>query len=159
MEQVWDNVIRQPEEMLQRRNDGSFYTNVPVDMWEAINQHISLATSTSSPILHVMIADKVVMTMNDVFNKIIDYVNTLDTKDHPELREVELEYVSALANDTALHIEEVSYFCCVMSVLIPISISIPTTLNIHKNIYIPNPHPYPFIHTHTHTHVHTHTHT
>lgn len=56
---VWESVVNNPEEMLQRHNDGSFFTHAPVDMWEAINQHISLATATKSPILHVMIADKV----------------------------------------------------------------------------------------------------
>lgn len=76
-------------------------------MWEAINQHMSLATSTKSPVLHVMIAEKVVVSLQDVFNTIITYVQTLDTTDKPELREIELEYISALANDTALHIEEV----------------------------------------------------
>lgn len=104
---VWESVVNNPEEMLQRNNDGSFYTHSPVDMWEAINQHISLATSTNSPILHVMIADKVVTSLIAVFENIITYVNTLDTSAKPELREIELEYISALANDTALHIEEV----------------------------------------------------
>jgi hypothetical protein len=104
---VWESVIKNPEEMLQKHNDGSFYTHAPVDMWEAINQHISLATSTNSPILHVMIADKVVSSLISVFEVIIKYVSTLDTSNKPELREIELEYISALANDTALHIEEV----------------------------------------------------
>ena len=93
--------------MLQKHQNGSFYTNAPVDMWEAINQHMSLATSTKSPVLHVMIAEKVVLSLRDVFNVIITYINTLDTSNRPELREIELEYISALANDTALHIEEV----------------------------------------------------
>ena len=104
---VFTSLISNPGEMLQRRKDGSFFTHTPIDMWEAINQHISLATSTSSPILHVMVAEKVVTALNDVFSYIINYVQTLDTSNKPELREIELEYVSALANDTALHIEEV----------------------------------------------------
>jgi hypothetical protein len=104
---VWESVIKNPEEMLQRNNDGSFYTHSPVDMWEAINQHIILATSTNSPILHVMIADKVVTALNSVFNTIMNYVQTLDTSEKPEIKDIELEFISALANDTALHIEEV----------------------------------------------------
>jgi siroheme synthase (precorrin-2 oxidase/ferrochelatase) len=104
---VWELVIKTPEEMLQQNNDGSFYTHSPVDMWEAINQHISLATSTNSPILHVMIADKVVSTLNSVFDIIVNYVHTLDTSTKPAIKEIELEFISALANDTALHIEEV----------------------------------------------------
>jgi siroheme synthase (precorrin-2 oxidase/ferrochelatase) len=104
---AWENVINNPEEMLHQNNDGSFYTHSPVDMWEAINQHISLATSTNSPILHVMIADKVVSTLNSVFDIIVNYVHTLDTSTKPAIKEIELEFISALANDTALHIEEV----------------------------------------------------
>jgi len=76
-------------------------------MWEAINQHVALATATNSPILHVLIAEKVVTSLTDVFNNIITYVQTLDTSTDPELQGIELEYISALANDTALHIEEV----------------------------------------------------
>lgn len=101
---VWNSVVNRPEEMLQRNNDGSFYTHAPVDMWEAINQHISLAIATRSPILHVMIADKIVSSLNAVFNIIITYVQQFDGE---EVKEIALEYFSALANDTALHIEEV----------------------------------------------------
>lgn len=57
-------------------------------MWEAINQHVSLATSTKSPVLHVMIAEKVVVSLSQVFNSIITYVQTLDTSNKPELRYV-----------------------------------------------------------------------
>jgi hypothetical protein len=104
---VWESVVTNPGEMLQQHNDGSFYTHAPVDMWEAINQHMALATATKSPVLHVMIAEKVVKSLKDVFEEIITYVKVLDTSNKPELREIELEYISALANDTALHIEEV----------------------------------------------------
>lgn len=104
---VWNNCIANPEEMLQRRNDGTFFTHTPIDMWESINLHISLATSTRTPILHVMIADKVVSTLNNVFDMIIRYINTVDSSTTTNLKEVELEFFCALANDTALHIEEV----------------------------------------------------
>ena len=103
-------MLRSPEEMLQRHQDGTFYTHAPTDMWEAINQHISLAMSTQSPILHVMIADKVVSSLTPLIEQIADYVtNALpqDTAEKPELKEIELEFVSALTNDTAMHIEEV----------------------------------------------------
>ncbi|KAJ1442692.1 hypothetical protein B484DRAFT_55078 [Ochromonadaceae sp. CCMP2298] len=104
---VWESVVNNPEEMLQKHQNGTFYTHAPIDMWEAINQHMSLATATTSPVLHVMIAEKVVLSLQQVFQQIITYVLTMDTSGNPELREIELEYVSALANDTALHIEEV----------------------------------------------------
>eukprot|EP01033_Poteriospumella_lacustris_P017600 gene17600-12595_t len=104
---VWQSVESNPEEMLQRHNNGTFFTEAPIQMWMAINQHIALATSTNSPILHVMIAEKVVTSLMGIFEHIIQYIQTLDTSSRPSLREVELEYVSALANDTALHIEDV----------------------------------------------------
>jgi hypothetical protein len=103
---VWQSVVNNPEEMLQKHQKGHFYTHAPIDMWEAINQHISLATSTRSKVLHVMVAEKIVTTLHDVFSKIIEYIQTLDTSNNPELREIELEYICAFANDTALHIED-----------------------------------------------------
>lgn len=104
---VWESVLSNPEEMLQQHQNGSFYTHAPIAMWEAINQHIELATSTECPILHVMIADKVVSSLNDVIHNITKYVKGLEVGSPPELKEIELEFLSALANDTALHIEEV----------------------------------------------------
>jgi hypothetical protein len=86
-------VINNPEEMLQQNNNGSFYTHSPVDSWEAINQHISLATSTNSPILHVMIADKVAFTLNSVFDIVVNYVHTLDTATKPAIKKIELEFI------------------------------------------------------------------
>jgi len=53
-----------------------------------------------------MVAEKIVTTLHDVFSKIIEYIQTLDTSNNPELREIELEYICAFANDTALHIED-----------------------------------------------------
>eukprot|EP01038_Epipyxis_sp_PR26KG_P013395 gene13395-17962_t len=104
---VWEGVLRKPEEMLQRHQDGTFFTDAPIGMWEAINQHIQLATSTQSPILHVMIADKVVDSLNKVITNITDFVQNFDRNNFPAVKEIELEFFSALANDTALHIEEV----------------------------------------------------
>jgi hypothetical protein len=90
---VWESVVNNPEEMIQKHSNGSFYTHAPIDMWEAINQHVSLATSTKSPVLHVMIAEKVVVSLQDLFNTIINYVQTLDTSNKPELRYAPLHFV------------------------------------------------------------------
>jgi hypothetical protein len=104
---VWESVLRNPEEMLQKHQmNGTFYTHSPIAVWEAINQHISLAMSTQSSILHVMVADKVVSSLNPLINNITDYVRS-SLGNSPELKEIELEFISALANDTAIHIEEV----------------------------------------------------
>lgn len=110
---VWERVLRSPQDLLQQHNDGYFYTEAPIGMWEAINQHISLATSTQSPILHVMLANKVVTSLNQVISNITDFVTTFNTTSssagnyRPELKDIELEFVSALANDTELHIRDV----------------------------------------------------
>ena len=113
---VWESVLRNPEEMLQKHQNGTFYTHSPIAIWEAINQHISLAMSTQSSILHVMVADKVVSSLNPLVNNIIEFVDKLSSTSScnergggggEQLKEIELEFISALANDTAIHIEEV----------------------------------------------------
>ncbi len=65
---------KQPEEMLQQHNNGTFYTHAPIDMWEAINQHLSLAIQTKQSILHVMMAEKVVRSLLTIFDEIIAYI-------------------------------------------------------------------------------------
>lgn len=103
---VWESVVRDPEEMLQRHQDGTFYTHAPVDMWEAIHQHVSLASTTRTAVLHAMIADTLVSSLTRVIQHIADYVAALELNPRPELKDFELEFISALANDTAMHIEE-----------------------------------------------------
>ena len=44
--QVWNALVLRPEEMIQRHNDGTFYTHAPTDAWGALSQHVSLANST-----------------------------------------------------------------------------------------------------------------
>ena len=82
---------------------------MPSDMWTALNQHLSLAQATESAVLQVMIADKISFALNRIIKMITDFVQGLKvttTKD-PELKEIELKLVAALANDCAMHIEEV----------------------------------------------------
>lgn len=104
---VLETFLEKPGEMLQRHQDGSFFTNVPTDVWQNMHQHLDLAASTRSPVLHVMIADKISAAINSLINLITDYVNNLDTSENSELKEIELELLSALANDNANHIEEI----------------------------------------------------
>lgn len=61
-----------------------------------------------------MIADKVVTSLTPLIDQITEYVTTTltqETADKPDLKEIQLEFVSGLANDTAMHIEEVRLFC------------------------------------------------
>ena len=106
-DRVWDTFLVNPAEVLQRHNDGTFFTFNPTDMWEAMNSHISLATSTRSEILHIMIANKIVGALNHTVLRIKDYVETVDISADTQLAEVQLEFFSALANDNASHIEEI----------------------------------------------------
>lgn len=112
---VWERLIANPSDMLQRHMDGSFYTAAPTTMWEALNQHLQLATSTQQPVLHVMIADKIATALQHIVSVIEDYVQTVDfsaTVAGTELKEIELELLSALANDNALHLEVKLFVIC-----------------------------------------------
>lgn len=107
---VWKRLIDSPSEMLHRHMDGSFYTAAPTAMWEAFQEHLRLATRTQSPILHVMIADKISAAVQHITVVVEEYVESLNFdsdvgKDGVELKEIELEFLSALANDNALHLE------------------------------------------------------
>jgi hypothetical protein len=106
---IWRSFLNNPKELLQQHTDGSWYTLAPVDIWETLNQHLSLATQTTAPILHVLVANQVVKVLTKAIHKINAYVLNFDAAMEldPELRDIELELCSALANDTALHIEEV----------------------------------------------------
>ena len=66
-----------------------------------------LATSTNSPVLHVLIADRLVDALIYQTKIITQYVKDINTSDNPELKEIELELFSAIVNDAGLHIENV----------------------------------------------------
>lgn len=103
---VVDNFLSRPGESVQKHENGSFYTNAPVELWTLLNQHLQLAAETDCPILQVMIANKVCSAMNRVVASVSDFIGRLDSAP-PEVRKVELELLAALANDNALHIEEI----------------------------------------------------
>lgn len=106
-EKVWNLFVNNPVEAIQRHQDGSFFTHSPIDIWEALNQHLSRATSTSCDILHTMIADKISKALLELIKVITLFVQNLDTAVDNALQEVELELFCALANDMALHFEEI----------------------------------------------------
>jgi hypothetical protein len=97
---------------LQRhQSDGTFYTHAPTDIWELLHHHLSLATSTASPILSFLVANAIVEELNVIIRKTTAYVQQMhqtDPSDAPAVyREVELELLCALSNDIALHFEQV----------------------------------------------------
>ena len=104
---VWDRFVENPADMLQQHQDGSFYTHVPIDTWEALNQHLKLATATHSTVLHILIADRLVDALVHVTQTITKYAIEVDTTSDAQLKEIELELFCAIVNDTAFHIEEV----------------------------------------------------
>lgn len=104
---VWDSVLRSPGEMLQQHNDGSFFTFMPMDTWEVLHSHLDLATETRSPILHVMIANKISVAISNIVCIIREFVENLNFEDNPVFEGFELEFLCAMANDNAYHIEEV----------------------------------------------------
>jgi len=104
---TWERLLKSPADSILRHQDGSFYTQAPVDMWRAANQHIQLASHTGSSILHVLVADKIAQVVKGVTRRITDYVSGSALDDDARVRDVEVELLCALANDNALHIEEV----------------------------------------------------
>jgi len=106
---VWERAIKNVTDMIQQHQDSSFYTTIPTDTWELLHNHLQLAMSTNCAILHVLIADKIVYAINTQIKTVCAYVRAMDgfMDTTPGLRENELQFLCALANDTALHIEEV----------------------------------------------------
>ena len=45
---VLETFLANPDEMLLKQQDGSFFTSVPTDIWSVLNQHLSLAAETVS---------------------------------------------------------------------------------------------------------------
>lgn len=105
--------VANPSEQLQRNSaTGTFYTHAPTDIWELLHHHLSLATATSSPILSYLIASAIVDELEVIINRTTTYVTQMhqpdEDKDAPaSYREVEMELLCALANDIALHFEQV----------------------------------------------------
>ena len=111
--QIFENFVANPAELLQRHHaDGTFYTHAPTDIWELLHPHLSLATSTASPLLSFLVASAIVDELNVIIRKTTAYVTQMhqpEASDAPPAvyREVELELLCALSNDIALHFEQV----------------------------------------------------
>lgn len=61
-----EKLLKNPASLLQRNKDGSFFTEVPTEIWSVIHEHLSLASATKSAVLHVLMADKVGRVISDV---------------------------------------------------------------------------------------------
>ena len=107
---VWENILKTPGEMIDQYKDSSFFTHAPIDTWEALNQHLSLATETKSPILYAMIAKKIGTALNHVYEIITNFVKNygVDSKSSTNILEgIHIEFMCAVANDVAAHIDEI----------------------------------------------------
>lgn len=100
-------LLKKPVDQIQQHRDGSFYTNAPTQIWSILHQHLELAVVTNSPILQVMVADKISIALKHIVGMITDFIKSLDTNTVQELKDNELPLLSALANDNAMHIEEI----------------------------------------------------
>ena len=104
---VWEKMLTTPTDFVHRHQDGTFYTETPTLIWQCLHQHLQLAIDAHSTLLHIQVADKISAALNVIVRTITAFVETMDTKSDQELQDMELEFVCALINDNALHIEEV----------------------------------------------------
>lgn len=108
---VWENILKTPGEMIDQYKDSSFFTHAPIDTWEALNQHLSLATETKSPILYAMIAKKIGTALNHVYEIITNFVINYGIDSISSyaniLEGIQIEFMCAVANDVAAHIDEI----------------------------------------------------
>lgn len=108
---VWDNILKKPDAMIEQHKDDSFFTHAPIDTWEALNQHLSLATETKSPILYAMIAKKIGTALSHVYEIITTFIMSygVDSKSPQAniLDGIQIEFMCAVANDVAAHIDEI----------------------------------------------------
>jgi hypothetical protein len=107
---VWKELVKNPAEMIRNNDqDGSFYTEMPTLVWRALHSHAHLAQAAGSDLLHVMVAAKIAAALVDMTKRTDMYVENITEiiDGDEELKEVEMEYMCALANDIATNIEEV----------------------------------------------------
>jgi len=108
---VWENILKKPDSMIDQHKDNSFFTHAPIDTWDALNQHLSLATETKSPILYAMIAKKIGAALSHVYEIITTFIMNygIDSKSpHANILDgIQIEFMCAVANDVAAHIEEI----------------------------------------------------
>ena len=127
---IWTAVSSSPAESLQQHQGGSFHTQAPVDIWRILHQHVSLACLTESVLLHVLVAERVAAALNRLVGEMIAALEAYDaqppgsptaasadattssasasvTGTTESIQESETEFICAVANDVALHIENV----------------------------------------------------
>lgn len=102
---VLDKLLKDPSGMLLQHDDKSFFTDTPTEIWMAFNQHLSLATETGSPVLYILIANKISAALSAVIEMIMEYAEKTESTE--KLKAIEVEMLCALANDNVFHIEEI----------------------------------------------------
>ena len=98
-----------------RRNDGytparwQFLYRDAYSSVEGSTYAFRMANEADCDLLHVMVAEKIAFALSNIIGRIKNYVNHMDevvAADHG-LKEIELEYICALANDNAVTLEEI----------------------------------------------------
>ena len=64
-----------PAEAINRHNNGSFFTNAPLELWGILNDHLDLAAETDYPVLQVKMASKVCMTLRVSIDIISEFLS------------------------------------------------------------------------------------
>ena len=74
---LWESTLKRPQDSLQQHHqDGTFFTQNPVDVWRTLRQHITLASQSQSPVLHVMVVDKIAIALTQLIESVIGWVET-----------------------------------------------------------------------------------
>lgn len=105
---VWDRVKENPSEMLQRHDDGTFFTHAPRDVWEILHQHINFSFTAKTPLLSSMLIEVICNSLSQHVSTISEYVVSFEISDNLTDHSNDLELLCAIANDNAKHMEEIA---------------------------------------------------
>ncbi len=126
---VWASIRSDPADAILKHVDGTFYTEGPTAAWVCLHQHLSLAEEACASVLHVMVAEKVAAALCVMFKDMCTFVTpissthsianrtendkerttTLDQliEKQSNVKEVEVEFLCAIANDCGIHLDEI----------------------------------------------------
>jgi hypothetical protein len=110
---IWEAFKRVPQASLQRRiESGAFYSTLPVDLWEVINQHRALSAASPSSEVGFLMMHCISWCLEEVIRWIREYVDhsLCLTGEDTGNEQFILELLCALANDMAFHSEELVRF-------------------------------------------------
>jgi len=103
--------ISKPDALFQQhQNNGALYTSVPVDVWETINQHRNLIASSPDTAINLHMIHSFAACLHNVADWMTEYIASLCKSDTASTEDHGLELICCLANDAAVHVEELLRF-------------------------------------------------